>query len=159
MSIHEMFEYDDEEMLAIVPDYKINLIAPAALGDDDFDKFNTSLKEVLTFIKYSGDADKLEDAVNSDEGFQHLGRTEVDVLNACVNASLTMGESEVELNVCQAIQTLNQRAEEKGRETGRIENLVQNIRNLMKNMGLTAEQAMGVLDVSDSDREMIAPRF
>ncbi|MCD8118125.1 MAG: hypothetical protein LUE29_01300 [Lachnospiraceae bacterium] len=70
-----------------------------------------------------------------------------------------MGESEVELNVCQAIQTLNQRAEEKGRETGRIENLVQNIRNLMKNMGLTAEQAMGVLDVSDSDRDMIAPRF
>lgn len=155
MSIHEMFEFDDEEMLAIVPDYKINLIAPEALDDEDFDKFKTSLKEVLTFIKYSGDADKLEDVVNSDEGFQHLGRTEVDVLNACVNASLTMGESEVELNVCQAIQTLNQRAEEKGR----IETLVQNIKNLMKNMGLTAEQAMSVLDVSESDRKAIAPRF
>ncbi|MCD8221449.1 MAG: hypothetical protein LUD07_04510 [Clostridiales bacterium] len=155
MSIHEMFEYDDEEMLAIVPDYKINLIAPEALSNVDFDKFNTSLKEVLTFIKYSGDADKLEDAVNSDEGFQHLGRTEVDVLNACVNASLTMGESEVELNVCQAIQTLNQRAEEKGR----IENLTQNIKSLMESMGWTAEETMNNLKVSESDRKVIAPRF
>lgn len=154
-SIHEMFEYDDEEMLAVVPDYKINLIAPEALSDDDFDKFNTSLKEVLTFIKYSGDADKLEDAVNSDEGFRHLGRTEVDVLNVCVNASLTMGESEVELNVCQAIQTLNQRAEEKGR----IENLIQNIRNLMESMGWTAEETMNNLKVSESDRKTIALRF
>ncbi|MCD8016052.1 MAG: hypothetical protein LUG99_23420, partial [Lachnospiraceae bacterium] len=103
--------------------------------------------------------DKLEDAVNSDEGFQHLGRTEVDVLNACVNASLTMSESEVELNVCQAIQTLNQRAEEKGRETGRIENLIQNIKSLMESMGWTAEETMNNLKVSESDRKVIAPRF
>ena len=46
---------------------KINLIAPAAIDDREFDKFQTTLKEVLSFIKYSGDADKLAKLVDSDQ--------------------------------------------------------------------------------------------
>ena len=42
-------------------DYKINLIVPASITDGDFDKFRTSLKEVLSFIKYSQDEDRLEE--------------------------------------------------------------------------------------------------
>lgn len=153
MSIHEMFEFDDEEMLAIVPDYKINLIAPEALDDEDFDKFKTSLKEVLTFIKYSGDADKLEKAVNADQGFRHLGRSEVDVLNTCVSANLSMNEEEEVLDVCQAIQTLNQRAADKER----ITTLIKTIKNLMDTMGWSAEQTMDNMKVSESDRKSLVP--
>ena len=82
MSIHEMFGEQDARILALVPDYKINLVAPASIKDSDFGKFRTSLKEVLSFIKYSQDADRLGEVVEADEGFRHLGRTEVDVLNA-----------------------------------------------------------------------------
>ena len=147
------------ELLPFIPDYKINLIAPAAIQDNDFSKFNTTLKEVLTFIKYSRDADKLEKAVNSDEGFRHLGRNEVDVLNACVNASLTMNKEEEVLDVCQAIQTLNERAAEKAANERQIEVLLQSVKNLMKNLGLSSDQAMNVLGISDSDRSSIASRL
>lgn len=75
-------------------DYKINLIVPASITDGDFDKFRTSLKEVLSFIKYSQDEDRLEEILKADEGFRHMGRTEVDVLNACVGAKLAMEKGE-----------------------------------------------------------------
>ena len=90
MSLHEMFGEQDARVLALVPDYKINLVAPASIKDSDFDKFQTSLKEVLSFIKYSQDADRLSKAVEADEGFRHLGWAEADVLNACAGANLEM---------------------------------------------------------------------
>lgn len=110
MSVHEMFSTKDAKILSLVPDYKLNLIAPAAIPDEDFDKFSSTLKEVLAFIKYSRDADKLDDLLETDREFRKLGRQEVDVLNSCVNANLAMNENEEVLDVCEAIQVLNQRA-------------------------------------------------
>ena len=39
LSIHEMFTGQDSRVLAFVPDYKINLIAPAAIEDSELEKF------------------------------------------------------------------------------------------------------------------------
>lgn len=53
-SIHEMLDCDDKAILKVVPDYKINLIAPAETPDGDFDtKFSTGLGLVLHALKYS----------------------------------------------------------------------------------------------------------
>ena len=55
-----MFSGQDARVLALVPDYKVNLIAPALIEDEDFGKFQSSLKEVLSFIKYARDKDELK---------------------------------------------------------------------------------------------------
>ncbi|MBD5460836.1 MAG: hypothetical protein HDR26_07835 [Lachnospiraceae bacterium] len=149
LSIHEMFGEQDARVLALVPDYKINLIAPVSISDGDFDRFRTSLKEVLSFIKYSQDADRLEEILKADEGFRHLGRTEVDVLNACVGAKLTMEKGKGAMDVCQAIEEMNQNASEKER----ISTLLKSIEKLMEKAGWSAEHSMDVLDVSERDRK------
>ncbi len=153
MSIHEMFNESNRRVLALVPDYKINLIAPASIEDSDFEKFSSTLREVLSFIKYSRDAKKLEETINSNEEFRHLGRTEVDVLNACVSANLTMKQDEEVLDVCLAIQTIADNAADKRQ----IETLLQSIKNLMQTMGWTAEQTMDNMKVSAADRKALAP--
>ena len=155
LSIHEMFAGQDARVLAFVPDYKINLIAPAAIEDSEFEKFQTTLKEVLSFIKYSGNADKLQEVIGIDEKFRHLGRNEVDVLNACVNANLTMKKGEEVLDVCQAIQTIADRAAEQKR----IDTLLDNVKKLMERMGWSAEQSMDVLSIPESDRNSLAQRL
>ena len=155
LSIHEMFAGQDARVLAFVPDYKINLIAPAAIEDSEFDKFQTTLKEVLSFIKYSGNADKLQEVIGIDEKFRHLGRNEVDVLNACVNANLTMKKGEEVLDVCQAIQTIADRAAEQKR----MDTLLDNVKKLMERMGWSAEQSMDVLSIPESDRNSLAQRL
>ena len=155
LSIHEMFAGQYARVLAFVPDYKINLIAPAAIEDSEFEKFQTTLKEVLSFIKYSGNADKLQEVIGIDEKFRHLGRNEVDVLNACVNANLTMKKGEEVLDVCQAIQTIADRAAEQKR----MDTLLDNVKKLMERMGWSAEQSMDVLSIPESDRNSLAQRL
>lgn len=149
LSIHEMFSEQDARVLALVPDYKINLIAPASIEDNDFEKFQSSLKEVLSFIKYARDKDELKKLLDADESFRHLGRNEVNVLNACVGAKIAVKEREEAIDVCLAIQQMNEEAAQKER----ISTLLNNIRNLMEKMGWSAEKSMDVLNVSENDRK------
>ncbi|MDR0963359.1 MAG: Rpn family recombination-promoting nuclease/putative transposase, partial [Clostridium sp.] len=48
LSLHEMFQTKDEDLLALVPDYKLNLLAPASIKDVDFNRFQSSLGEVMS---------------------------------------------------------------------------------------------------------------
>ncbi len=155
LSIHEMFSGQDARVLALVPDYKVNLIAPASIKDEDFGKFQSSLKEVLSFIKYARDKDELKKVLDADESFRHLGREEVDVLNTCVGAKIAVKEGEEAIDVCLAIQQMNEEAAQKAAQKERISTLFANIKNLMEKMGWSAEQSMGVLSVSDSDRKAL----
>ncbi len=92
----------------------------------------------------------------------------MDVLRACVNKKLQIEqdkEEEETINMKDAITILEERAEEKGKlegkaegkAEGKLENALQNIKGLMETMGLTAEQAMDAMKVSDCDREAIKP--
>ncbi len=155
LSIHDMFDKRDARVLALVPDYKINLLAPVSIEDGDFGKFQSSLKEVLSFIKYARDKDELKKVLDADESFRHLGRKEVDVLNACVGAKIAVKEGEEAVDVCLAIQQMNEEAAQKAAQKERISTLFANIKNLMEKMGWSAEQSMDVLSVSDSDRKAI----
>ena len=54
-SLHEMLVVQDEEILTLVPDYRINLIAPAELSEEELEHFASSFREVMQFIKASID--------------------------------------------------------------------------------------------------------
>ncbi len=161
-SIHEMFKQTDEKALTFVQDYRINLIEPAAISDDAFDNFHTTLKEILVAIKYSTDPERLLELVDVDDVFQHLGRTEMGVLRACVNKNLPEKQNKEEeetTNMKDAITILEERAAEKAKkeatEETKVATALQNIKSLMKTMGLSAEQAMDALEISGSDREAV----
>ncbi len=184
MSIHEMYKCQDDKILEFVPDYKINLISPATLQNEDLNKFHSPIKKVLSFIKCSNDATLLEELINSDEGFQHLGRDAVNVLNACVDAKIKLDKGKETINLCKAIEDIKRNAAEKAAketreittkevteevtkevtkevtnkmEQNRIAGLVQMIHNLMMNMHLTTEMALDSLGVSEDDRKIVTP--
>ncbi len=84
MSIHEMLSVKDEKILSFVPDYKINLIAPAYMDMEAMNKLKTSLREVMLYIKYSKDKEKLQQMVLSDERFKHMESAQESVKKLCV---------------------------------------------------------------------------
>ena len=63
-----------------------------------------------------------------------------------------MKQNEIFADVCLAIQQMEQRAAEKER----ISTLLKNIKNLMEKLGWTADHAMDILEVSESDRKEIS---
>ena len=80
-----------------------------------------------------------------------MGRDEVDVLNACVNAGLVMEESEVSLDVCEAIQIMKDRSMEQGIEQGIEQGEMKKARETaitLAGMGMPAEQIAEAVKVS-----------
>ncbi|MFQ9807510.1 MAG: hypothetical protein ACLR07_14475 [Christensenellales bacterium] len=51
LTFHEMLTEQPEEVLALLPDYKVFLIDPMSMESEDFDKLHSSLREVLHCIK------------------------------------------------------------------------------------------------------------
>ena len=56
-SIHEMLATTDEELLTYVPDYRLNLLTPHEIAEDDFDKFRTEFGAVMQCVKHRQDKD------------------------------------------------------------------------------------------------------
>ena len=48
---------EDKRLLKFVPDYKLNLLTPAQISDEDFAKFRTGLGAVMQFAKHRNDKD------------------------------------------------------------------------------------------------------
>ncbi|MCD8131179.1 MAG: hypothetical protein LUE16_07865 [Lachnospiraceae bacterium] len=151
VTLHEMFDCQDQNVLAFVPDYKINLIVPSALNEEELGRFHSTLREVLSFIKYSDSAEKLEAMANSEMGNHTLGRKEIDVLNYCIGVDFKMEGNGERVTMCKAAQQLEER--------GRLKMLVANVKSLMRTMGWTAEHAMDALDISDSDRQTVSSQL
>lgn len=107
--------------ISFVPNYKINRIAPAHMDMKDMNKLKTSLREVLLYIKYSKDKEKLKQVVLSDERFKHVERSAVSVINVITNSKIKFEEKGEEINMCQAIMEMREEERLIGREEGRKE--------------------------------------
>ena len=104
--------------ISFVPNYKINRIAPAHMDMKDMNKLKTSLREVLLYIKYSKDKEKLKQVVLSDERFKHVERSAVSVFNVITNSKIKFEEKGEEINMCQAIMEMREEERLIGREEG-----------------------------------------
>jgi hypothetical protein len=111
-SIHEMLATQDEEILARVPDYKINLVSPWQMEDADFGKFRTSLAETFQYIKYSKEDEALEKAVNENPNFRSLDRRTAELINEVTGSRLEYEKKKEVVDVCKAIEDMKKKAVE-----------------------------------------------
>ncbi|MBE5922414.1 MAG: transposase [Lachnospiraceae bacterium] len=121
LTLHEMLTVQDEATLANVDDYRLRLISPYDLTDEELDKFHTNLREVLSYIKYSKDKTKLCELVNRNKNFQELDRDAAMVINYCTGSEIEIDEGEEKINMCKAHEDIKREGFEEGREAGRAE--------------------------------------
>ena len=73
-----MLIVQDESILSLVPDYRINLIAPGEMSEEELELFTSNFREVMQFIKYSKDTEKLSQLVvnvcKAIQGIEEKGR-------------------------------------------------------------------------------------
>lgn len=147
LSLHEMMGEQPSEIMDLVQDYRIHLIQPATLTDEDLGKFQTSLREVMSFIKYSKDKSKIRSLLRDNPRFRALRREAAMVIDEYTNMEFIFDEEE-SVNMCEGVQGMIDDAVEEAMEKENIA-LAENIKNLMKNMNWTAEQAMKALGLSE----------
>ena len=116
-----MLSVQDPEILSMVPDYRINLFSPAEIKDEELDKLQSNLKEVMLFIKYAKDKRKLKELTSENSGFQSLELKAARVIDSITGINLRFTETEGSVNMCQAVQEMCDDARAEGRQAGLAE--------------------------------------
>ena len=128
MSIHGMLSGVEKEILPFIADYRINLIAPAALDEASMDRVQSSLREVLLFItlsgplftegKYSTDKKQLKRLLDTDTHYQAMGLDAATVINTVTNTKLKLKKKEGKVNMCLAIEEMCRESRLEGEKKG-----------------------------------------
>ena len=130
LSLFDMMDVSDSDVLACMDNYRVRLIAPAQMTDEEIMKFQSSLREVMFFIKYSKDRENLSRILEANEKrFREVERRAVDVIEAITNLDIKYDESEEAIDVCQAIQEMRMESERRG-ELKKAQEAARNFYNL-----------------------------
>lgn len=119
LSLHEMMAVKNESLLNFVQDYQIHLIDPAKLSKEDLEKFSTSLREVIGYIKYSKDKKRLTEFL-TDNPRMLMEANAARVIKAVTNTPLDIPEDAEVIDVCKAVEDMMNESKAEGRTEGAV---------------------------------------
>ena len=123
-SLCEMMNVGDPALAGFIQDYRIHLIDPAGLKEDELQLFSTNLREVLGYIRYSRDRKKLE-AYIKDNPRMIMEADAARVISAVTRTPFKVDEDSEVVDVCKAIDEMMAESRAKGIaqgiEQGRLE--------------------------------------
>ena len=153
MSLHEMFLpeiRDDKNLMAAVPDYKLNLLTPGSIPDEDFGKFQSEFGAAMFFLKKQNTGSMEEWIYEFNKRFGIVDRQTAELVNTLSNSKLAIEEVEDErgVDMCQAFERSIEKKEQ--------ETTVNHIKKMMVNLKFTVEQAMDALSIPQEKRSIYA---
>ena len=137
LSLHEMMATRDMELLSFVENYRIHLIDPAKLTEEQLNQFSTSLKEVMGYIKYSKNKEQLLKFLQTDT-HRSIEMNAVRVIKTITNTPIEVSEEEEEIEMCKAIEDLIAESEARGRAEGEVRGRAE---------GETRGEAKGMIEI------------
>lgn len=99
-SLHEMFRDSHKNILKYVDDYHLHLIVPEEIID--FRKFQTSVGEVLEFIKASKDEEMMKKVVYENPKFKSLENEAVSAINVFTGINIPVEKKGGKTDMCKA---------------------------------------------------------
>ena len=119
VTLREMYpEGLDERILHYANEYKVNLISPAQMTDEQLDVFRSDLKAVLKFIKHSKDKQELANLVNNNQDYKSLDRLAAQTISVCSGQDFNFPVGEERIDVCKAIDDMITDARNEGINQG-----------------------------------------
>lgn len=118
LSLHEMFDKDSSERYNVIkemiPDYRIILIDPHQMSDEELDSLKSDLGIVLSFIKNSDDKNRISERFADTE----LDAESVMVINSCTGVNIALPQKGDKIKMCKAWEDFKK----EGIAEGRLEN-------------------------------------
>ena len=137
--LHDMLDFTDipDELKGMVSDYKINVIDIHRLKDTSM--FQTDVRQVFDFIRYSDDKKKLLELVENDSSYIEMDDDAVEVINEYTNVLQLVKKEKYQMkkdttNVCKALRDLVEDSKAEGRTEGRTEGIEQSKLQSAKNL-------------------------
>ena len=156
-SLREMYAEVDEVILSHAIDYKLNLISPKEIKEEELVQFHSELRQVVTFLKYAEDTEMIKQNVMKQELFQFASEDVIRVVELFTSYRFPREEKE-DVNMCKGLEGL--RAEgvaeglERGLEQGEQRSRLTILRNMLKRE-FSDELIMEVLECSEEELETL----
>ena len=124
LSLHEMMPIRDMEILSYVENYRIHLIDPAKLTEEELNKFSTSMREVMGYIKYSNNKEKLLDFLRTDT-HKSIEMNAARVIKTITKTPIKISEEKEGIEMCQVIEELIAESEARGEVRCKAEGMIE----------------------------------
>ena len=117
VTLHEMFDKTKRKfqrnkiIREMIPDYKFILIDPHQMSEDDFERMNTNLGNVLRIINYAGNKDKLIKFAESGAKFNQL---ETQLINKFTGVDMEVPEENEVKKMSEGFRQIIAESEAKG---------------------------------------------
>ena len=178
-TLYDMLATKDPEILKYVQDYHIHLIAPGNMTDQQIRCFHSSMRKVLTFIKYAKDKKKMKEIMSEeDSDFYHVDRETAQFIKEMTGVNIEIQENEEDVNMCKAWEDMaidmkneglqlglrqgeqlgRQRGEQIGLQRGEQLGLQEKNRLVIKNMlqrGYSDEDILAIAECEQADIEQV----
>ena len=118
LSLYEMMSEQPEEMKPFVQDYRIFLIDPMAMSDADLKHLNSTLREVLSYIKYQHDQEQMQRLLQEDSRFSELERNAALVIQSTTRTELNIKPDAEVVDMCEAIRQMMESSKQQGMQQG-----------------------------------------
>lgn len=145
-TLHDLLVPQDPVLLKYTADYRLNLIEPFAISEEEIDRFQSDMREVILYIKASENTKYLKQ-LSEDRRFRKVSVSAARVINEVTKSQLTINEEEEEIDMCKAIQGM--------REEGRNEGKGSLILTFMEKSKCDLETALEFFNIEHEEREGI----
>ncbi len=157
-SLYDMLDIRDDVIRKFVPDYKMNLLSPADMDDEEFDRFHTDLGFALNMLKHQK---KGADEVIRKNADRLIDRDTAEFLNNTMDLNLEYEEEDGGINMCRAMELKEKRdinrGRKEGRKEGRIEGRIEGREEIMLQVfqncidrGMSREDAIAISGITES---------
>ena len=150
LSLYEMMPEQPAKVKAFVQDYKVFLIDPMAMTDADLEHLNSSLREVLSYIKYQHDQEQMQRLLQEDHRFSELERNAALVIQATTKTELNIKPNAEVVDMCEAIRQMMESSKQQGVLQGMQQGIQQGMQQGMQQGRLQGRQE----GIQQGSREM-----
>ncbi|MDE6619848.1 MAG: Rpn family recombination-promoting nuclease/putative transposase [Lachnospiraceae bacterium] len=140
LSLHEMYSDCSAEILKYTMDYRINLIAPNELSDSEIDAFQSNMREIMRYIKYSKDKKKLSSVIRTEPRFKCVERDAAEIINAATGSNMRIDKGKESVDMCIAIQEIREEGKLEGKLEGKMEGIIEGAITFAQKLGVQREQ-------------------
>ena len=131
------------------------MIDPMEMSDNDLQKLNSSLREVLAYIKYQRDKARMEKLLNEDSKFSCLETNAALVINAMTNAGIAIDPNKEVVNMCEAIRQMVDEGISMGQKQGSLNEKMTIARRLLE-LKMPEEQVISVTKLTKQKVEELS---
>ena len=124
-SIYEIIDMEKYQFIKDrIYDYKLHLISPYEIKNEDFSKLTSEMRIVLKCIKKSHNSKEFDDLINNDTDFKMVSNKAIGLINEVADTEFKTNENGGYVDMCKAIEDMKKEA--------RLEGMAEERKNMCK---------------------------